>query len=1038
MKEQRREISKAIKAKDIVEAKRKCKEYLEIEEDDARVLLYLGYCYTELHEYGLAHSSYQKAKACTGAEEVAKEIALGLGKVFFQENQYFERPEASKKEEEHVILSCIGIYTEQKKALQKEAYILYLLEMYRYTDTEKYISAAETYLNLEENTPDKLTLPERDTVDILVGYVVQQLKGFRTGLKNLVEQGTFSKMQKEVQHSIDALLISKQTKTEKYCNQLLAQSTAAREYLLDKAWDLYIFYLCIKVYVRWESLNELSAFLELGRQNRRPLEQSALALKLLLSDYLDFPGVFGTLEEYKPCMYNTLSPTIISLRFPERKSQCYSMYESLEKETGFSYRLKKECITAEMYKETLLQNLSKNIGYTGEDVLQEIKDKHTPISCASALIKFLEPALKHAHFSFIGHIFQERENSSMHSSNASLLTSLKHLEIRGTRLEEHSPSFLDTTKELWSIAVCADKGAGACEGKDEGVGVDITEYIYACKIDEIHVQLIHIHTAITQDRIEYAHSLLPETCTALDALRMHVRDTEDQRVHARAAERIDKLYAYGKFLVLYVNKAVACGPSPAEDLCLEESPSSIAEHTYTSEYSARTFQRRSAPHLPPLSLLPHPVHSQCLYQQHMLGVHYYETGRPAQALSLLRGLYQENPDNYFLVSDLALYLNAAQSKLEAIGILDKYLRGRVIVHDTHLFSLSLELLREFKHWQRAEMRCKELLSLGYTYKVSMALAESLAHQKKPGYSLKVVQDVISRETDLHRVASGKVFTVYLQIKTEEFEEAVQSIDALLADKSTPKTFFSMLSKYWKYAYASQLRTAITKDGMKKTLECIAQFGTPAPLSPLPSTEAFSSLDYTVSVAQCYVSVLAHVFQHAPLSSTLSVPEVPEQAMPDTERQRLLVTTAKLHLLVSCARGNIKNPQVHKRVSAYLKQASIYGETNEALETELVLRLIREENLKEFYKGDRVSEETPSARVIQALLYTPSSLPASIREYAKFATLADASFLMVLARAIAEHPLQSTKEDLETVFLHLSRRYSPDSSEIGWMYAQVQN
>ncbi|KAI5137038.1 hypothetical protein NEAUS06_2070, partial [Nematocida ausubeli] len=74
-----------------------------------------------------------------------------------------------------------------------------------------------------------------------------------------------------------------------------------------------------------------------------------------------------------------------------------------------------------------------------------------------------------------------------------------------------------------------------------------------------------------------------------------------------------------------------------------------------------------------------------------------------------------------------------------------------------------------------------------------------------------------------------------------------------------------------------------------------------------------------------------------------------------------------------------------------------------------------------------------ARVVQALLYSPVDLAPVSREYLKNATIAEMDVLLLLAQKIAEQKNPRDISDLEAIYLHLCRKYTPDREEVRWLH-----
>ncbi|OAG29458.1 hypothetical protein NEDG_00591 [Nematocida displodere] len=1019
MKERRREILRLIKQKDLEGAACKCKEYIDRDSDCAKVYIYLGYCYSELGRPNEALGEYRTAETCTDAEEVGTEVLQGMAKVFAEQQSYFEKPTSDQKYEEGIIIKVIHTYHAQDKQEQYAKYVHYLISIYEYTDTQKYIEAICKYLHIATDSPNlpatesldtealpKLPITEEEQRRLITGYIRQRLREFHSKFKTLVESGAFSRAYSTVRENL-SLIYKEHEEMEKYIAFLgEIDKKAGTRLFLSQLHHLYLPYLGTKVYSTPLALDAFVTVLVECVESKLNLENHLPLIKLIVSDYLDFSGTLGTLSEYKSLLYNTLSPTMVLLRFAERSSHCHAIYKDIEAEVGPAYPLKRQHFTAAIYKNQVNQKLGKDMVYTGTEEFQEMERLYTPITHPTPLKHIITDALSYTNFYFLE-----------------------------TALKQAKAAF----PSLNTMHVSRSSGTSPCLSAQERLleaatglfSLDILRY--TAHIDALYIEMVTAHVHVFNGHTNKAYGILEDTHSLMDKARQDARDRSHLPLYAETFAAVDALYGYGKFLAEYITRIAETQGQSAPQTPGKRP--SLVVCAYSSEYGRHQLSQKYTEGLKPLSILKCPVNRFSPFFTHMVAFANYEKGNTSLGISMLQGLYEDRENDYHLVSDLAFCLSEQQQEPQALAILDGYLRGRVYREETHLFALSLQLLREAQEWQRVEMRCKDLLCKEKTYKVEMALAESLANQKKFAYALKVVTEIIKREETKpaltsERLLSAHLFTIYLQIKTEDLENLDQQIDQILPKATDNPNIYQTLLRYKKYICAKQIKTAIASEGLSTAVALLQKYRN------TPSTPTDSSpLSCAISITDGYAAFLSHALERQNVSGPKLTTEMPA-TLPDPEKQQLLNTSAKLALLHASIEGTLTNPHLHQRVAKYLKHSRAFGESKGALEAELIVRAAREEDVSRFYEGDRVSEETASARLFLSLLYRPNDLAPSAREYLKHSTLADAPLLQRVAQALAASTTTHA-EDLEVVFLHLCRRHSPEDKEIAWIYNELQ-
>jgi len=1084
MREKRKEILKTIKGKEIQRAKDQCKKYIEIEEDDARVYVYLGYCHTEDKEYEESLRAYERARKCSNAEEVELEIVQGIGRVLVEEKKHFEKSEEEQNKEEEIVARVAEIYREQNKSEQAKKYLMYLLEMLRYAKIEKYRQVFEKNFNIGTEDTDKLDLEKREKLDVIAEYVDQRLKDFASCVKTLVETGGFSRPRSEISKNIRNL-VDEQKETEKYIRYAAECGEEEEKALVEKIFENFVFYLGMKVYVDGKYLEGFAEGVMKGKRFGVPLERHRSFVQLVASDFLDMPLVIGTADEYKPFLYNVLSPTVVLLRFKEQKAVCYEMYAEMEEETGRSYRKKKQMISALQYQKRIEEKLQKDTEYRGEEELEEIREKYGRIHDASALMVILEEAARISSFAFIEEVLKKAERSGDWNicgggdggdvGEDGLIVEISDVGDVGDVSDIPNLHNLPNLSNLHNINgehACVDsKNTDYVQHSLRSTDLfeasrDIVPYeklFLIMEIDEMSVRLLSAHENIVHGRADKGLTILMNAERPIQSIRRKIRSSSELSIDQEISEKLDQIYGYAKFLTEYLNRIILLKSTPSKcENSSSTAPKDASEQEYFSEYSEHALRNKEISRTTMLDMFRHPVDRTNHYQRHMNSVTSYEKDSCATALAGLGDLHQERKNDYYLVGDLAHYLSKSRKRDEALVILEEYLRGRVYRNETHLFALSLRLLRETKRWHQMEMRCKELLTKQKTYRLEIALAEALSHQKKYTYALKIVQDVIrteiarkstDKQAEPEKLRTAQLFEIYLYIKSQNLALAEDRINAI-SKEDLNRTERTVLERYRKYAQAHEIRRAVHAEGITHVKNLISKYGNTSAIEDLAppadkntrnnqnenrDAPKISASEHAAQVIECYVVFLRYILTGASVPEELSVPEDAPRSPNDQERQEALITTAKLHLVLASAKGALEDPRVHKTVAGLLKQAASYGVSKTALETELVTRIVREEEIEGFYRGEKTSEETSAARVMLSLTCTPEDLPVAVREYARSTSLADAALMKLVGDALARGVIcEGRAEDLETVFLHLCRRYRPEDAEVAEMYAALKS
>ncbi|KAI5184324.1 hypothetical protein NEHOM01_0069 [Nematocida homosporus] len=1039
MQDRKKDILRCLKNCAFQEAIDRCQSYLDWEDDDPKIFFYWAYALSELQRPEEALQTYQKALKCPQSESIRSEVTLGIAKILFNAKSHFTKSLSDQQEEEAYITAAIQIYQSQQKEAQYKEYLFYLLEIHEHTNYEKYIAVAETHLNLHQvPNSSKLDITRPEIEDILFRYLKQSLLHANASIRSLVEEGVFSQSREAIIIQLSTIF-AKQNKSNDYQALLRTTPTGNQRFLTD-LFDSYLRYLQMQAYAKPVELTTLLDLLNQALTDQISLQPYLALLKLLASDFLDLPGLLGTLADYKGYTYNTLSPTIFMLRFPTKRAQVATIYQSYEALGLKAYPLKREYISAHLYYDVLKEKLAHDSNYSSANELAHFQQLGISFTHPVSLSLLLDAILPTANFTCLRTILATTSLPTTDTDTNHYIDSLV--------ITPPPPNAISTENILMHLLATTP-----------GLVPVLQSFNLTIELDALHVLMVQAHLCLSQGSFHPAYLILNSQSSRLELLRQQVRLLTDPAFSSTITAKVDTLYAYGKFLVEYNNKIGSTAPpQPNTNPILTRVP--LLTTTYQSPYTYQTLNKLHSPAHTQLDLFPFPATNPNPFHRHLIAIHNFENNNRSLAISLLRDLYKHRPLDYFLVSDLSLLLSEAAQAAQARQILDRYLHGRVYRQEEHLLLLSLQLLREVREWQQAEQRAHDLLAiLPYHYKIKMALAESLAEQCKYGYADKIVQEIIQTEEqnpspNQDQVLSAKTFSIYIKIKTGQLDNLTTTIQAVLATIPSPDSkFFQILIKYQKHVYAKELQQTIKAEGMTNTHNLIKNYtNLPATTSITTTTTTntstntttdsppapISALSYTISLIDSYITLLSHHLSSAPLLHPPSLPDPLPVHLKEAEEQQLLITTGKLLFLLARATNRLTNPQIHQNIASYLKRAALFGETKEALEIEYILRIFRGEDVSTFYQGERISEESPFSRTVHSLIYRPSTIATNTREYLKHSTLASAPFLILIARTLISQKDQPLYEDLENVFLHLSRRYLPNDPIVSDVFNYLKN
>ncbi|KAI5171299.1 hypothetical protein NEFER03_0658 [Nematocida sp. LUAm3] len=1025
MNKEKTEILHLLKRKEFYKARDECLQYLEYIDHEAKIYFYLGYAYFELNKPQEAYKAYKKAEACPDAQTVKKEVVLGIAKIYKQEDAYFNKSHEEQAEEELYINSAIDIYLFQNKYEQYKEYILYLFTIYAYTDIKKQEALIKTHiikmkeaqesphkekkqsLKTEENKQEEdksipeqpfqinIDIPSEKASEILLSYVDYSLRLFLSDIKSLTEEGAFSKHE-----SIkDALknLYERKSELESYLSIIYTdQPNEQRELVIKKILEKRIKYLFLKIYIYPESLQELIDILVDAQSLNIDISSFSPTVNLLASDFLDAPLVMGTQLEYKSLLFNTLSPTIIFLRFPNRSQLSYNIYEELEKALNTSYQLKKEFFTSYIYKEEIGEKIIKDSEFQGED------ERIASLSHHSSLRLLLEIAMESSNFLFAKKLLSKITiSSARHVPSSSFLSSLYSF-------IEHLPHTEQISTSLY--------------------------------IDEIYANMVGIHMLLLSGDVKESEKALKDLSASTEDIKEKIfNQYTDSVLFSSLKQKADEIYGYGRFLVELLasfSKTEESQHSFSRTLPLPTtyfsiySPSSIFSLISSSSLSA---EKEYLASLKPLlkSLFASPTESINPFLLHFLGIRNYLKGSKSHGVSMLLDLYETRPNDFYLVEDLSWCLYQEQENKKLVSILEDFLRTRSFRKEFLLLLIALTLYKERKDWLQVEKKAKEILAhTGYTYKIQIILSHALLQQKKSLYAKKTVEEVLLRETEDNRI-SAEIFSIYLSISMNDLENIEEKINDLLTS-TTNIRFVSILNKYKKYFYAKKLETAIKSEGVIETSLLLSKYSN----VPSDTCKESSSLDHILLLTDHYMSIISSIINNTPIASISSIPT--PDIFPEKERRSLLVVASRLILAASSLSNGLENPQMHKEVSMYLKEVNAIEEGKDSAETEYLLRLIRDEDVSLFYTGDRLTEDTTFSRVLHSLIYDRKTLLVNIRELLRETSILDGPFLLFLFEVVYKSQLDRTGEDLEMILLHLSRRYKVDEEPLLSIYQKVKS
>ncbi|KAI5180397.1 hypothetical protein NEOKW01_0701 [Nematocida sp. AWRm80] len=1024
MKERKKAIAASLKRREIEEALTKCKEYLQYDDDDSKVYLWMGYCHAQLNNYSLALQAYNQAKQCTDHQETEKEVIYGIANLYTATNKYGDKFRTEKEIEIQGLEAAINQAEIDNKQEHLKRYILYILECYRYDNLDKYfLLVKEKVFNSHKGT-NSLNLEETKVLEILQDCTKEHLRQFTNQVKRMIEEQRFIQPRPQVQKELTAIIHQTKESLEEYTNYLFRHLEEKQEpnTFLSDIFDRYLFYLIMYTYTDYKGIIQLSKIVSIGVSKSISLEGSKYLLLLLLADYLDVSSTICKLEEFKKVSYNTLSPTVMFLRDPSNLEECYRFYQELSTLTGVEYRNKKEYIIGYMYRPRVSTGGETGIKYTAEKDLREIEEKYLQIKNKTSQLILIKPLLRTGNYHAIKNILSRRE-----SETEETIERVSQLNIR--------PLTIGTTEKENIIEIAINQLYNTLVPHF----TELQNLSTIQKINEYYYDVINCHISILNNQVQKAYEYIRDNHTNIDILRVSVLHTNRYDKYLYITKRMESMYLYAQFVTRYINSIIR---AHEKEIVIEHRYPSIIQDNYISLFSNRYLRQLTLPEdTTVLEVLVYTANTSNTLQKHLLGYQNYEKGNIQIGLHLLEEALEEYPQNYQLVCDLSqLLANHLRYRNKAQYIINEYLREKEYQNDRHLLGISLELSRVNKNWQMVEKSAKELLLSEYSYKVKMALVESLSNQTKQNYALVVLQEILQEETDTTNIYSAEVYSIYLHLQTERLTGLDEKINTLLRTIPHQTGYSKILQQYKEYLYAKEIKEAITIKGPKYTEQLLDKYQQTIKEKEYKDSTLTSNqstyLDSIIDNIQVYLSIVSYLLQGISIPKSISVRRVSLEYVSMQERQMYLITQSKLFLLLASITGTLDSPEVHQQVSYLLKKANSEGKTKEALEVEVVLRYIRGEDISIFYKEETAPEKTPAMTLILSLLKDSPLLGVYSREYLKHTTILDAPLIFILLRRLLGRKSPKDREDVEAAYLHLCRRYSTEGKELCDFYKEI--
>ncbi|KAI5156270.1 hypothetical protein NEPAR05_0431 [Nematocida parisii] len=1025
MKKQRKLILKYIKENKINQALGEAISTIEYYDPDYKIHFYAGYCYYMDKNHPSAVEHYKKALSLSSTPEESFEVYKGLSKIYI-EYEYLYIEEEKKKEIEEVLLFTLCNVKDKMYTAHEKKTVVFLLNLYLYNDIDKYTDAFIKYCMQEICTSGEICMNEDfkdDGFFMLKEYFNERLKHFNRDLKSIVDSGCFSKERKDIIKELQSIL-AKADDLYLYYPELVR--VLGNEFV-ESVCDGYLLYLTMHAYSNLAKVPAVVSLVSYILAKGIKIKDDSVIL-MILSDFLDIPTILGVSATYKKIYYNTLSPTILLLRFPNNQEtmQCVlEVYKEMQESLDIEYNLKIEYVSTLLIDHTVQNDVLTDREYSLSSAVSAVYPEiKMAISCATNILILLGSALEAMNVTVINEVLQ---NSSSNLPVDSILEAFLKIEkispsITGAlnkETKQNPEGIADKISQLSLTGMSID-----CEGIKENlllIGVMAykilfyREFLFEYVIERInanyHVNIVKKHMKLLSGNIEEVYEYLVQHEDQLHEYRAYLGQTGTN------IGKFEMIYSYHKFACEYINKALS-GSTGIE-----------VPGDYISIYSKQHMGQAAIPNGSSVCLYKYPVDENISHFKHLMAVNNYEKGNKTMSLMLLKELHTARPHDYYILCDLGAIL--AESN-ETLHLVDTYLRIAQNISSPHLFLLSMQYHKKQKIWEMVERRAKEVLMFGYDYIIKMTLVEALSEEKKYKYAIKTaseIEEVEKKSPSSSVLVSVQIFMVYLYIKIDELVRAEEIIDMLL-EKELKEAEKTKVLQYKKHLYALRIQTAIKKEEPEDVL------GLTKAYQLLSSTEQCSDepteIDRTTAISDAYATLLEKVLTKDP--SPCAEPKL----YLDTDDQQELITVSKLLLTYASVSNQLENPAIHSVILNCIKKANLQGETRDALEVELLLRIVRDEDVQHYYEEDKKSEETPFARVILSLLYYPADLAATTREYLKNTTLADMDVILMLAHIVAEQKNPRNTADLEAMFLHLCRKYTPDSSEVRWLYELLKN
>ncbi|KAH9386137.1 uncharacterized protein NEMAJ01_1033 [Nematocida major] len=963
-----------------------------------KIHVLIGFCHFKMGNSELALTAYREALSLAETPEALVETHRGIAKIFLAYNPAFI-DEKTAREAENTME--IALSAGPASPFDWEM-VSFLLELHLNNDLQKFLPALELYQPADSDSWTRKC-------------ALKKLQAFHRQVKVFADAGNFFRERGAVRSALRKIV------AEFADVETLWSTVEADPGFFRHAANEFLFFLYIAVYCDGRKLSDFSHLLLAMLKAEVNVSEHALVFSVV-SDFLDFPVEESLKDALKSVMYNTLSPTVMLLRGPERPAlleEALSACSVAEEETGLMLSAKKDVLRARVH--LLNESIYTDRKFPG---YSEASERVLGVRAAKML---LEAGLSCMNVQGLESVLQgtpcfipacELERICTENAPENVAKILAAESARRTPVSEKT----EKNKNVHSLNIhFSDSSShgniqsiGVSRMKNEKVPIlqllsrlcdapPYKEYFQKYAVDSVStvyfVRAVEMHMCILQKQPETVRAYLSVISPEFDAFAEYVRRTGED------SATFSELCAYYGFLW---------------------------------ECSRESLFANACP--------------ESAFSRHKAALSAYTAGYAEAAVEMLTRLHRERPYDYYVACDLGAILHEVGGSL---SLLDEYLRVAENLQDTGLLRASLRYHQRSGNWGVAERRCQEILLVKDSYAVKMALAEALSQQKKFKYAVKVASEAenailaLGKSTSraggeerirsdglLHRGIFGsgsrknpsenpELRGVEAEESRENSESAGDSAGYDLACLNTVRLYLVyLLASSGDFARASsvagQLReSALSPHECDQLLKYEVFLRAHSVSTASHTEETPDILRMTSPHAEIrfegggdpYILCDAYVRSvHGLLTGKAAHTRVLECF--SSEDPGLLLTASQLLLFESSAFQRESDPNVHGTISQALKKVHVTGESPASLETALLLAVARGEAVCDFYAGDRQAEASPFARALIAFL-SGEGLDRAVDAYLPGSSVLELGVVSLFSRHVSGAVLERAR-------LHLSR------------------